>query len=119
MFVLGFVSLIHSLTSGQKNRQEDRQTDKRTHSKAWSQNPNLSTHRSPRRERDPEAIQALVESKRGKVSREQRDVLVKSFEEEPLPNFDQCQAMAEHLGMTPRSVQIWFQNRRHRLKKSA
>ena len=43
-------------------------------------------------------------------------MLVKSFEEEPLPNFDQRQAMAKHLGMTPRSVQIWFQNRRQRLK---
>jgi len=43
-------------------------------------------------------------------------VLIKSFEEEPLPNFDQRQAMAKQLGMTPRSVQIWFQNRRQRLK---
>lgn len=43
-------------------------------------------------------------------------MLIKSFEEEPLPNFDQRQAMAKQLGMTPRSVQIWFQNRRQRLK---
>jgi hypothetical protein len=59
---------------------------------------------------------ASARPKRCKISREQLDVLVKSFEEEPLPNFDQRQAMAKHLGMTPRSVQIWFQNRRQRLK---
>jgi len=54
--------------------------------------------------------------KRCKISREQLTVLIKSFEEEPLPNFDQRQTLAKVLGMTPRSVQIWFQNRRQRLK---
>ena len=54
--------------------------------------------------------------KRCKISREQLSVLIKSFEEEPLPNFDQRQNLAKVLGMTPRSVQIWFQNRRQRLK---
>ena len=43
-------------------------------------------------------------------------MLINSFEEEPLPNFDQRQSLAKLLGMTPRSVQIWFQNRRQRLK---
>ena len=56
------------------------------------------------------------------VSQRHEDYLVmsqisrNSFEEEPLPNFDQRQALAKMLGMTPRSVQIWFQNRRQRLK---
>lgn len=54
--------------------------------------------------------------KRCKISREQLAVLISSFEEEPLPNFDQRQGLAKLLGMTPRSVQIWFQNRRQRLK---
>lgn len=54
--------------------------------------------------------------KRCKISREQLAVLISSFDEEPLPNFDQRQALAKMLGMTPRSVQIWFQNRRQRLK---
>ena len=57
--------------------------------------------------------------KRCKISREQLAVLIKSFEEEPLPNFDQRQAIAKALGMTPRSVQIWFQNRRQRSKAQA
>ena len=54
--------------------------------------------------------------KRCKISREQLHILIKSFEEEPLPNFDQRQTLARGLSMTPRSVQIWFQNRRQRLK---
>jgi len=54
--------------------------------------------------------------KRCKITREQLAVLVKTFDEEPLPNFDQRQSLAKMLGMTPRSVQIWFQNRRQRLK---
>jgi len=54
--------------------------------------------------------------KRCKISREQLSILIKSFDDEPLPNFDQRQALAKILGMTPRSVQIWFQNRRQRLK---
>lgn len=55
-------------------------------------------------------------AKRCKISREQLTVLVASFEEEPLPDFDQRQALAKHLGLNPRSVQVWFQNRRQRLK---
>jgi hypothetical protein len=55
-------------------------------------------------------------AKRCKISRDQLAVLISSFEEEPLPNFEQRQALAKALGMTPRSVQIWFQNRRQRLK---
>jgi len=58
-------------------------------------------------------------AKRCKISREQLMVLVDSFEHEPLPNFDQRQALAQRLEMAPRSVQIWFQNRRQRLKPSA
>lgn len=55
-------------------------------------------------------------AKRAKITREQMNALVKSFEAEPLPNFEQRQDLAKSLSMTPRSVQIWFQNRRQRLK---
>jgi len=64
----------------------------------------------------PEGPDGAKRSKRCKISREQLADLIKSFNEEPLPNFDQRQALAQTLGMTPRSVQIWFQNRRQRLK---
>lgn len=54
--------------------------------------------------------------KRCKISHNQLAVLFDEFEHEPLPSFDQRQLLAQRLGMTPRSVQIWFQNRRQRLK---
>eukprot|EP00965_Chrysotila_dentata_P208976 6185009-Pleurochrysis_carterae.AAC.4 len=37
--------------------------------------------------------------------------------DDPLPSFEKRQTIATRLGMTPRSVQIWFQNRRQRLLK--
>lgn len=40
-----------------------------------------------------------------------------SAESDPLPSFEKRQTLAQQLGMTPRSVQIWFQNRRQRLLK--
>ena len=39
-------------------------------------------------------------------------------EEDPLPSFEKRQALAAQLSMSPRSVQIWFQNRRQRLLKN-
>jgi len=82
-------------------------------SNSWSSTETLPTASGASVNDEPPVA---ARPKRCKISREQLDVLVKSFEEEPLPNFDQRQAMAKHLGMTPRSVQIWFQNRRQRLK---
>jgi hypothetical protein len=39
-------------------------------------------------------------------------------DEDPLPSFEKRQALAAQLDMSPRSVQIWFQNRRQRLLKN-
>ena len=39
-------------------------------------------------------------------------------DEDPLPSFEKRQALAAQLNMSPRSVQIWFQNRRQRLLKN-
>ncbi|KAL3909252.1 MAG: hypothetical protein SGPRY_009493 [Prymnesium sp.] len=65
--------------------------------------------------------------KRCKIAQPQLLILMQSFEpdflcrliaeDDPLPSFDKRQTLAKELGMTPRSVQIWFQNRRQRLLK--
>jgi len=55
--------------------------------------------------------------KRCKIGQPQLLILMQSFDEDPLPSFDKRQTLAKELGMTPRSVQIWFQNRRQRLLK--
>mmetsp|Transcript_15626 Transcript_15626/g.51582 ORF Transcript_15626/g.51582 Transcript_15626/m.51582 type:complete len:296 (+) Transcript_15626:60-947(+) len=65
---------------------------------------------SPERGRTPKF-------KRSKISRPQLLVLTQHFESDPLPSFEKRQALAQQLDMTPRSVQIWFQNRRQRLLK--
>ena len=55
-------------------------------------------------------------SKRSKISHEQVAVLTKFFEVQPLPDYEERLALAQQLDMTPRSVQVWFQNRRQRTK---
>jgi hypothetical protein len=53
-------------------------------------------------------------SRRSRIAPEQQAVLSAAFEEDPLPSFEQRQELAERTGLTPRSVQIWFQNHRQR-----
>lgn len=53
---------------------------------------------------------------RRRTSRSQLKVLEKSFSENPKPNATVRRILAQQLGMTPRGVQIWFQNRRAKAK---
>ena len=45
------------------------------------------------------------------------DLLLRVFEMYPRPNAPMRDLLAKHLGMSPRSVQIWFQNRRAKVKR--
>lgn len=53
---------------------------------------------------------------RRRTSRAQLKVLEKSFDENPKPNATTRRLLAQQLDMTPRGVQIWFQNRRAKAK---
>ncbi|KAI8877354.1 homeobox-domain-containing protein [Backusella circina FSU 941] len=53
---------------------------------------------------------------RRRTSRSQLKVLEKSFSENSKPNATVRRILAQQLGMTPRGVQIWFQNRRAKAK---
>lgn len=53
---------------------------------------------------------------RRRTSRSQLKVLEKSFSENPKPNATVRRILAQKLDMTPRGVQIWFQNRRAKAK---
>lgn len=55
--------------------------------------------------------------KRSTFSPEQLRVLEEAFGANPLPNLATRHALAEELGLTPRTVQVWFQNRRQKVKK--
>ena len=53
---------------------------------------------------------------RRRTSRAQLKILEKSFMENPKPNATVRRILAQKLDMTPRGVQIWFQNRRAKAK---
>lgn len=53
---------------------------------------------------------------RKRTSKEQLEVLEKTFETNVKPDATLRKALATKLGMTPRSVQVWFQNKRAKVK---
>lgn len=55
---------------------------------------------------------------RKRTSKKQLEVLEKTFETCIRPDAKLRKKLGDQLGMTPRAVQIWFQNRRAKVKKS-
>ncbi|KAI7868846.1 homeobox domain-containing protein, partial [Spinellus fusiger] len=53
---------------------------------------------------------------RRRTSRAQFKVLEKTFADTPKPNASVRRWLAQNLSMTPRGVQVWFQNRRAKAK---
>jgi len=47
---------------------------------------------------------------------QQKEILLKAFDQEAYPSDQQTRELSEQLDMTTRQVQVWFQNRRVRLK---
>eukprot|EP01089_Gocevia_fonbrunei_P000686 TRINITY_DN10677_c0_g1_i1.p1 TRINITY_DN10677_c0_g1~~TRINITY_DN10677_c0_g1_i1.p1 ORF type:complete len:119 (-),score=21.31 TRINITY_DN10677_c0_g1_i1:92-448(-) len=56
--------------------------------------------------------------KRKRVTPEQRSALEEFFYWESRPSLEIRMSLAKKLDMTPRRVQIWFQNKRQRSKKT-
>ena len=56
--------------------------------------------------------------KRRRLSQVEKDVLVSSFLLNPKPAIHERQQLARQLSMSPRAVQIWFQNRRSKYSKN-
>lgn len=54
---------------------------------------------------------------RKRTTKAQLKVLEKAFENCPRPDSIMRKKLGEQLAMTPRSVQVWFQNRRAKVKK--
>ncbi|KAI8364991.1 homeobox domain-containing protein, partial [Choanephora cucurbitarum] len=54
---------------------------------------------------------------RRRTSRSQLKALEKAFTTNPKPNGKFRQALAENLSMSPRNIQVWFQNRRAKAKQ--
>jgi len=60
-----------------------------------------------------------VKRVRHNISSEQLAALEKVFAVDMFPNFDLRASLGAQLDMTPRRVQIWFQNKRAKAKKDA
>jgi hypothetical protein len=65
-----------------------------------------------------QGVEGEKKRKRSKTTPDQLRILMDEFQREPMPNATTRQTLAARLDMTPRSVQIWFQNMRAKVKKA-
>ncbi|KAG9288458.1 hypothetical protein G9A89_015664 [Geosiphon pyriformis] len=72
---------------------------------------------SPHGEFKPTFYNPFEVKHRRRTSRYQLKSLEKTFTENPKPHSSVRQLLAQKLNMTPRGVQVWFQNRRAKAKK--
>lgn len=56
-------------------------------------------------------------NKRRRLRAEETSVLLQVFEQNPKPDAATRAQLARTLSMTPRAIQIWFQNRRAKIKR--
>lgn len=77
-----------------------------------------SFHQTPHGEVKNSYYNPFAVKHRRRTSKMQLRVLEKTFETNIRPDAALRKILGEQLGMTPRSVQVWFQNRRAKIKKS-
>lgn len=68
-------------------------------------------HQNQQQQQQPLSYDPYQVKHRKRTSPEQLAVLESSFAENPKPSAMTRKLIAEQIGMTPRSVQVWFQNR--------
>jgi hypothetical protein len=73
---------------------------------------------SPKKESDDDEEEISQPKKRQRTTPEQLEVLEKVYEKEKLPGSDLRKELAQKLKMTPRRVQVWFQNKRAKEKRT-
>ncbi|VDB87470.1 unnamed protein product [Peniophora sp. CBMAI 1063] len=65
----------------------------------------------------PQSAEPSVKKKRKRADARQLEVLTAVFARTQFPSTEERIQLGEQLGMTPRTVQIWFQNRRQALRQ--
>jgi len=75
-----------------------------------------SFHKTPQGEFKNSYYNPFHVKPRKRTSKEQLEVLEKTFETNVKPDAALRKTLAGKLGMTPRSVQVWFQNKRAKVK---
>uniref|UniRef100_A0A6B2LNZ6 Homeobox domain-containing protein n=1 Tax=Arcella intermedia TaxID=1963864 RepID=A0A6B2LNZ6_9EUKA len=84
---------------------------------------NSDTDNESKRKRKADSADSPKTSKNGQPKKRQRttpeqlEVLEKVYEREKLPGLDLRKELAQKLSMTPRRVQVWFQNKRAKEKR--
>ncbi|KAI1078752.1 homeobox transcription factor [Whalleya microplaca] len=82
-------------------------------SSAASRPPNANSRRPPRKST---LTQQQKNQKRQRATQDQLTTLEMEFNKNPTPTANVRERIAEEINMTERSVQIWFQNRRAKIK---
>ncbi|KAI8384230.1 Homeodomain-like protein [Radiomyces spectabilis] len=73
--------------------------------------------KEPRGNEDEDSMQAApVKAKRRRANPKQLEVLNRVFERTFFPSTQMRAQLGRELGMSPRTVQIWFQNRRQAMR---
>lgn len=80
--------------------------------------PSKGDSQPPHGELRPTFYNPFEVKHRQRISKSQYKILEKVFTDNPMPNGDTRQQLATQLSMTPRTIQVWFQNRRAKNKVS-
>ncbi|KAF9319873.1 hypothetical protein BG003_007864 [Podila horticola] len=80
--------------------------------------PSKGDSQPPHGELRPTFYNPFEVKHRQKITKSQYKILEKSFSNNHMPNGDTRQQLATQLSMTPRTIQVWFQNRRAKSKVS-
>jgi hypothetical protein len=59
------------------------------------------------------------DGRRHRLSQEDSEFLIQAFAQNPRPNQRERNEISDRLGLNSRSIQVWFQNRRAKLKKES
>ncbi|OZJ05079.1 hypothetical protein BZG36_02087 [Bifiguratus adelaidae] len=98
-----------------KNQQPTRQTAHQEDAKKAEEDCAQQRESSGSGERD-ESCASLASKKRTRATPEQLAILEHTFSYNTSPNAKMREQLSKQLGMTERSIQIWFQNRRAKVK---
>lgn len=61
----------------------------------------------------------IHDGRRKRLSQDESELLLEAFNRNPRPNQEERNELAQRLGLNARSIQIWFQNRRAKLKRES
>ncbi|GMH28371.1 hypothetical protein Nepgr_030214 [Nepenthes gracilis] len=108
--ISGFSSFMEFLPQ----RNENNEKNNRSEAEAASDGRETETEKTTSRGSDDEGNGSA--RKRLRLSKEQSAFLEESFKEHHTLNPKQKLSVAEHLSLHPRQVEVWFQNKRTRMK---